>query len=83
MDGLNEQVCSATGRVDQIDCMRPLVPELQAQVSGSGQHDGRTLHSDGADNDIEVGVTHYTPEFEQRCKPHARPAGRGAWTKLT
>lgn len=34
----------------------PLVPELQAQLSGSGQHDGRTQNSDGAHNDIEVGA---------------------------
>ncbi len=54
-----------------------LVHELQAELAGSGDHDGRPRHFRDAYNDSPE-VQHYLPEFEKRWPRYARPLG-GSW----
>jgi hypothetical protein len=58
--------------------VRELVHELQTELAGSGDHDGRIGGISVTHTMILRWVQHYLPEFEKRRWRYARPVG-GSW----
>ena len=72
------KICSKAGTsTDRSSFVRELVHELQTELAGSGDHDGRPRHFRDGYNDSRV-VQRYLPEFEKRWRRYARPIG-GSW----